>query len=66
MCIRVEREKKNIPRILTKFGGVVGSLSENTRKNLSSLGGAGRKLEVPIGHLLLKNKKKTCFFVFFS
>ena len=66
MYIRVEREKKNIPRILTKFGGVVGSLSETTRKNLSSLGGAGRKLEVPIGHLLLKNKKKNVFFCFFQ
>ena len=26
------KKKKNIPRILTKFGGVVGSLSETTQK----------------------------------
>ena len=32
--IRVERERKNILRILTKFGGVVGSLSETGQKKI--------------------------------
>ena len=32
MFIRVEHEKKNIPPILTKFGGVVRSLSETIQK----------------------------------
>ena len=61
--IRVEREKKkNIPRILTEFGGAVGSLSETIQKNLSSLNEGGGELGVPKGHLLLK---KTRFLFFF-
>ena len=60
MYIRVEREKKNMPRILTKFGGVVGSLLETIQKKfeLHRQRGrrAGRSLRTP------SSEKKTSFF----
>ena len=39
----MEREKKNIPRILTKLGGVVGSLCETIQKKFALPRWKGRR-----------------------
>ena len=44
LFIRVEREKKNIPRILAKFGEVVGSLSGSMKKKFDLPRWRGRRV----------------------
>ena len=64
MLYRMEREKKNISRILTKFSGVVGSLSETAQKKFELLRWRRkRRVGGSQGHFLLK---KSVFFLFFS
>ena len=62
-CTSEWSAKKNVPRILAKLSGVVGSLFETNQKKFELHRLRGEELEVPKGHLLLK---KMCFFVFFN
>ena len=55
--------KKNIPRILTKFGGVVGSLSETTQKKFELPRWRGRRAG---GSQRAPSFEKNVFFCFFQ
>ena len=57
--------KKNIPRILTTFGGVVGSLSQTTQKKFQLPRWRARRAE---GSQRARSfeKKNVFFFFFFS